>query len=171
MNHWQLLLPLLQLHFIVGQLIGVSLDVGLHLLLVLERLIANGALVALGTIMLHTMQLQHMIVAKVPEADVTMIRLLTRMRSGVHLELFGACESLATSRFRAFVWLLTRMRTHVNNQLTGLYKRLLTHGTLVWTLARMDPIVAMQLSGMLKSTSTHITLVGSLLCMDASMHL
>lgn len=149
----------------------MSLDVGLHLLLVLERLIANGALVALGPIMLDTMQLQHMIVAKVTEANVTMIRLLTGVRSGVDLQLFGACESLATSRLRAFVRLLARMRAHVYHQLAGLYKRLLADGTLVRTLARMDPHVAMQLPRMLERSSAHIALVGSLLRVDASMHL
>lgn len=149
----------------------MSLDVCLHFLLVLERLIADGAFVALGSIVLHPMQFQDMIIAKVTETDVTMIRFLARVRTRVYLQLFGACESLAATGFGTLVGLLARMGAHVNHQLTRLYKCLLTDGTLVRTLARMDAHMTMQFAGMLKGASTHITLVGTLLGMDATMHL
>lgn len=89
----------------------------------------------------------------------------------MHLELFGAGESLATARLGALVRLLARVGTHVDDQLTRLNESLLTDGTLVRPFARMDAHVTMQFAGMLKGASTDVTLVGSLLGMDATMHL
>jgi len=59
----------------------MPLDVRLHLLLVLKRLFADGALVALRAIVLHTVQLKHVVVSKISEANVAVVGLLTRMRS------------------------------------------------------------------------------------------
>lgn len=85
----------------------MPLDVGLHLLLALERFVADRALVALGPVVLHAVQLQHVVVAEVPEADITMVWLFARVRPGVHLQLLAARKTLAATLHRAFVWLLT----------------------------------------------------------------
>lgn len=88
---------------VVRDLVGVSLDVRLHLLLVLERLVADRALVALGTVVLHPVQFQHVVVAKVPEANVTVVRLLAGVRPRVHLQLLRTGESFAATINWAFV--------------------------------------------------------------------
>lgn len=93
----------LRLRLIVWHFIRVPFDVRLHLLLVLERLVADRALVALGPVMLHPMQFQHVVVAKVPEADVAVVRLFARMRPRVHLQLFRAREPLAAAVDGTFV--------------------------------------------------------------------
>lgn len=144
---------------------------GLHLLLVLERLVADGALVALGAVVLDAMQFQHMIVAKVPEADVTVVGLLARVRSRVHLELLGAGETFAASRLRALVRLLAGVRAHMDHQLAGLDECLLAHGALVWPLAGVNAHVAVQLPGVFECPSTDVTLVRTLLRVDAPVHL
>lgn len=65
----------------IGHVIGVPLDVSLHFFLVLERFVANGAFVALGAVVLHAMQLQNVIVAKVTVANVATIGFFARMRA------------------------------------------------------------------------------------------
>lgn len=52
---------------------------GLHFLFALKCFITNCALVTLGTIVLDTMQLKNVIVAKVTEANIAMIWLFARM--------------------------------------------------------------------------------------------
>lgn len=144
---------------------------GLHLLLVLERLVADGALVALGAVVLDAMQFQHMIVAKVPEADVAVVGLLARVRSRVHLELLGAGETFAASRLRALVRLLAGVRAHMDHQLAGLDECLLAHGALVWPLAGVNAHVAVQLPGVFECPSADVALVRTLLRVDAPVHL
>lgn len=149
----------------------MTLDVGLHFLLVLESLVADGALVALGAVMLDTVQLQHMIVAKVTEADVAVVGLLARVGARVDLQLFGAGESLAAARLRALVGLLAGVRAHVDDQLARLDERLLADGALVWSFAGVDAHMAMEFSGVLEGTTAHIALVGTLLGVNASVDL
>lgn len=93
----------------------MALDVGFHLLLALERLVTNGAFVALRTVVLHPVQLQHVVVAEVPEANITMVRFLTGVSARVHLQLFRAREALAAAFNRTFVRFLTGMGPHVDD--------------------------------------------------------
>lgn len=103
---------------VIGHLVGVPLDVRLHLLLVLERLLADRALVALCAVVLDPMQLQHVIVAKVPEADVAVVRLLPRVSARVHLQLLGACKALSAAVHGTFVGFFScRRRVEINTSL------------------------------------------------------
>lgn len=106
-------LVLTQLHLIVllfvivRYLVGVSLDMRLHFFLALERLVAYRALVAFRAVVLHPVQFQHMVIAKVPKADIAMVRFFACVRPGMDFQLLGARKALATAVHRTFVGLLT----------------------------------------------------------------
>ena len=93
--------------------------------------------------MLHPMQLQHMIIAEIPETDIAMIRFLAGMRARMHFQLLGTGETLATALHRTFIGFLAGMRAHVNHQLSRLYEGLLAHRALMRTLAGMNAHVTM----------------------------
>lgn len=83
----------------------MAFDVRLHFLFVLECVVADRTFVALGPIMLDTMQFEHMIVAKLTATNVTMVRLFAGMCARMDFQLFGACKSFATTLHLTFVWL------------------------------------------------------------------
>lgn len=62
---------------VIWNIVCVTFDVSFHLFFVLKRLITNCALVALRSVVLNAVKLQHVIVAKVTKANVAMIRFLT----------------------------------------------------------------------------------------------
>lgn len=62
---------------VVRNIVSVTFDVSFHFLFVFECLITDCALIALGAVMLHAMELQHVIVAEVSEANVAVVRFLT----------------------------------------------------------------------------------------------
>lgn len=109
-----------------------------------------------------------MIVSKRLAADLTGIRFLSGMCTGVYLKLFAAGEALLTNR--AYVRLFTGVRTHMDHQLPRLDKSFGTDRTLVRAFAGVNAHVPVQLARMLEGSRAHFALVGPLLGVDAPMH-
>lgn len=105
----------------------MTFDVRFHLLFAFERFFANGTLVTFGAIVLDSMQLQHVIVAEIPETYIAVVRFFTSMGARVNFQLFGARESFTATFDRTFVGFLTSMRSHVDHQLAGLDKCFAAH--------------------------------------------
>lgn len=66
---------------IIRQAVGMPLNMRLHLLFVFEGVVADGALVALGAVVLHAVQLQHVVVAELTLTDVAAVGLLAGVRA------------------------------------------------------------------------------------------
>jgi hypothetical protein len=93
----------------------MSLDMRFHFLLVLEGLVTDCALVAFRSVMLHAMQLQHMIVAKISKANVAVIGLFTGVCSRVDFQLLAACEAFAASFVVALIRFFAGMSSEMDD--------------------------------------------------------
>lgn len=157
--------------FVVRHLICMSFDMSFHFFLAFECFIANCTLVAFRSIVLHSMQFQHVIVAKVTETDIAVIRLLSGVRSGMDFELFRACESFSTSLNRTFVGFFASMRSHMYHQLTGLNEGFVAHRALMRTLSSMDSHVPMQFATMFECSPANFAFIWPFLGMNTTMYL
>lgn len=145
----------------------VAFDVGLHALLRVERVIANGAFVHFFAVVRHLVQLQHVVVAKGLSANFARVWLFPSVRARVDFQLFAAGEALLAHR--ADIGLFTSVRAHVDHQLSGLDEGFGANGAFVRTLSRVDSHVAMELARMLERSGTNLALVRALFRVDAPM--
>lgn len=148
--------------------VRVRLDVHFHGLLRVKGLVTERALVDLGAVVRHLVELEHVVVSEGLAADVAGVGLFASVRARVHLELLGTGESLATGL--ADVRFFAGMSAHVNDELTALDERLGADGALVWTLARVYPHVSVEFSAVLERSVAHVALVRAFLRVDTSVH-
>lgn len=95
-----------------------------------------------------------MVVPKALSAYIARVRLLSRVRSRVNLQLFGTSEPFGANP--ANVWFFTSVRTHVNHKLPRLDERFGANGALVRPFTGVDAHVTMEFTTVFKCASTNL---------------
>lgn len=149
----------------------LAVDVRLHELLVSEGCVAHRAAVAALAVVLEAMQLEHVVIAEIPQTDVAGVGPLASVSARVHLELLGAREALPAARRGTAVRLLARVGPQMDHQLARLDEGLVAVRTSVRPLARVYARVTVQLARVLEGGPADLAGVRSLLGVYAAVHL
>lgn len=132
----------------------MALNVRLHALLRIERVVAYSAFVNLLAVVRDLVELQDVVVSERLPADVARVRLFPSVGPGVYFELFRTCKAFCADA--ADVGFFAGVGAHVDDQLAGLDEGFGADGAFVRPLAGVYPHVAVELAGMLKSSGANL---------------